>query len=149
MLTYLHRGTSRYREDAYRSYCEYVDLSGLCQPEFGPMLDSTLIRTLERLSQAGPPARLNKIRSAVEHLCRKVTGKARLGLYEQIQLIQNNRLMSQKAVGYLHTLRILGNLASHPSGEQLSNGDVRVASFALACVIDEFACKGSVHPRSS
>jgi hypothetical protein len=56
--------------------------------------------------------------------------------------------MSQKAVGYLHILRVLGNLASHPSGEQLGDVDVRVASFALACVIDEFVRKAQAHPRS-
>jgi hypothetical protein len=47
------------------------------------VLDSTVIRTLERLSQVDPPACLNKIRSAIEIFCRKVTGKARLIIYEQ------------------------------------------------------------------
>jgi len=130
--------STQLREQAAKDSTEFTRLKQSLST-LAPVVDGALIRTLEQLSRVDPGACLNKIRSAAESLCQKITRRKQLDFYGQIQAIQAGRLMSQKAVGYLHTLRVLGNLASHPSGEHLSDGDVRVASFALACVVEEFA----------
>lgn len=140
VLSVTPKFSTQLREHATKDSTEFNRLKQSL-PTLAPTVDGALIRTLEQLSRVDPAACLNKIRSVAESLCQKITMRKQLDFYGHIQAIQAGKLMSQKAVGYLHTVRVLGNLASHPSGEHLSDGDVRVASFALACVIDEFAKK--------
>jgi hypothetical protein len=100
-------------------------------------LDIETLRNLEELAVIDPAACLNKIRSVAERLAQRCTKRPSLNFASQIKELQDRNLLSKKAVGYLHTIRVLGNLASHPSGEIITLDDVRIAAFALSCVIEE------------
>ena len=54
-----------------------------------------------------------------------------------ISEIKKKALLSDRAIGYLHTIRVIGNLASHPSGNKMTQSDVLIASYALASVVEE------------
>jgi hypothetical protein len=92
---------------------------------------------LEELAVIDPAACLNRIRSVAERLSQRCTKRPSLNFASQIKELQDRNLLSKKAVGYLHTIRVLGNLASHPSGETITLDDVRIAAFALSCVVEE------------
>jgi len=82
------------------------------------------------------------MRSAGEKIARRELSGAGVAhaatdFFHAIGLVREHSLLSARAVGYLHTIRTLGNLAAHPSGEELSDRDVRIAAFALASVIEE------------
>jgi len=100
-------------------------------------LDIETLRNLEELAAIDPAACLNKIRSVAERIAQRCTKRPSLNFASQIKELQDRNLLSKKAVGYLHTVRVLGNLASHPSGETITLDDVRIAAFALSCVVEE------------
>jgi hypothetical protein len=54
-----------------------------------------------------------------------------------IRMAQTNKILSVRSIGYLHTVRVIGNLASHPSDSPLTDTDVRIVSYALSCVMEE------------
>lgn len=106
--------------------------------------------TIARLAALDVAACLNKMRKAAERLTAQVIVAAAESavparLVDRISLIAERRLLSQRAVGYLHTIRVLGNQASHDTGAPGDGGevptdwDVRVASYALATVVEEVA----------
>ena len=104
------------------------------------------VKTLPALAQIDIRACLNRIRTVAEKLINLVLEKQGISLSRPnfataIRLAEAHKVLSKRAVGYLHTIRIVGNLASHPSEISLTNGDVRVASFALACVAEEILDK--------
>lgn len=85
---------------------------------------------------------LNKLRKAGERLAFRalstLSGSPTARDFNAaIGVLQAHRAVSSKAIGYLHTIRVIGNLASHPSGEVLNRDDVRLAAFALAAVVEE------------
>lgn len=110
-------------------------------PNAKKKLGSQNIDNIEKLATIDLAACLNKIRSAAEHLSQGCTNKAGLRFSDQIRKIQKENLLSQKSVGYLHIMRMLGNLASHPSGETITLDDVQVSTFALSCVLEEILSK--------
>lgn len=95
------------------------------------------LERLYELAAVDVAACLNKLRTVAERLTRRLLGRQDLRFAEAISELQAKGLLSKKAIGYLHTIRVLGNAASHPSDEPLTMDDVRIAAFALACVVEE------------
>jgi hypothetical protein len=54
-----------------------------------------------------------------------------------INELKKHDLLSQKAIGYFHLVRSIGNLGSHPTGEELDELDVRISSYALGTILRE------------
>lgn len=81
------------------------------------------------------------MRIIAEKLTAKVLTKRCLALPRDfdasIRALQQYKVTSSRTVGYLHTIRIVGNSASHPSPVVLSDTDVKIASYALASVAQE------------
>ena len=104
------------------------------------------VKVLPELVQIDVRSCLNRIRSAAEKLVYLVLEKKAIKLREKkfvlaITALQNNKILSPKSIGYLHTIRVIGNLASHPTNESLTDADVRVVSYALSCVVEEMINK--------
>ena len=99
------------------------------------------VKKLPRLVQSDPPACLNKMRIIAEGLTAEVLKKSGYALSgdlnTSIRLLQQHGIVSARAIGYLHTIRSIGNLASHPSPMPLSETDVKIISYALASVAEE------------
>lgn len=95
------------------------------------------LERLHELAAVDVAACLNTLRTVAERLTRQLLGRQDLRFAEAISEVGVRGLLSRKAIGYLHTIRVLGNAASHPSDEPLTVDDVRIAAFALACVVEE------------
>ncbi len=100
------------------------------------------VNVLPALVHVDPSACLNKIRVLAEKLVKLIIAKQELRPRQStfagcIETLQHAQLLSQRSVGYLNTVRVIGNLASHPSGEDLAVVDVRIAAFALASAAEE------------
>jgi hypothetical protein len=100
------------------------------------------LRNFAQLARVDVEACLNKLRKAAEKLALRALSTVNPSPIVRdfngaIRALQDHRVLSGKSVGYLHTIRTIGNLASHPSGETLTSDDVRVAAFALASVVEE------------
>lgn len=100
------------------------------------------LENIQELAKIDVEAALNKLRKAGErlaiHVLKKHNPKMNLGVFSEcIREIQNRKLLNSRSIGYFHTLRVLGNLASHPNDSQLSDADVRVGAYALAAVLEE------------
>lgn len=100
------------------------------------------LKNFSQLARIDTEACLNKIRKVAERLSIFTLKKAsvaatKLNFYMVIGEIQKRKLMSAKAVSYFHTIRSIGNLASHPSGENLTVEDIRVVAYALAAIVEE------------
>jgi hypothetical protein len=107
------------------------------------------LRNFAQLARVDVEACLNKLRKAAEKLALRAlshmsAAPAVRDFNGAIRALQDHRVLSGKAVGYLHTIRVIGNLASHPSGETLTTDDVRVAAFALASVVEEMLDRGII-----
>lgn len=101
------------------------------------------VTTLPELIKIDARACLNRVRSVGEKITRLALSKQglnvqNLNFHNTIQLAQSRNIFSSKSIGYLHTIRIIGNLASHPSEESLASTDVQIVSYSLACVMEEF-----------
>lgn len=104
------------------------------------------VKTLPKLVRVDARACLNRLRTVAEKLAYLVLAKKGIVLSQRhfasaVQVIQTNKILSTRSVGYLHTIRVIGNLASHPSGEPLADTDVRIVSYSLACVMEEIIDK--------
>jgi Domain of unknown function (DUF4145) len=113
----------------------------LSAPDTKKWLADQNIDNIEELAAIDTSACLNKIRSVAEQLAQKCTKVSNLRFADQIKRVQEQNLLSKKSIGYFHTVRVLGNLASHPSGESITLDDVRVAAFALSCILEEIITK--------
>lgn len=104
------------------------------------------LENIQKLASVDVEAALSKMRKAGEklaiHILRKRRPKSIATTFSDcIREIQNAGLLSSRAVGYLHTIRVIGNLASHPHDSHLTDTDVRVGAYALAAVIEEVVDK--------
>lgn len=104
------------------------------------------VKNLPQLVEIDISSCLNRIRKVSEKICDLLLENRNLKVSGQtfvtmIKSIQENNILSSKSIGYLHTVRTIGNIASHPSDEDFSDIDVRVASYALSCVIEEIVDK--------
>ena len=105
------------------------------------LLEEETLLKLEELAKIEPAACLTMMRSVAEKLAQKCTKDSCSNFNNQIRTLKERNFLSQKAIGYLHTVRILGNLASHPSEEILTLTDVQVAAFALSYAVEEMIGK--------
>jgi hypothetical protein len=104
------------------------------------------VETLPDLIRIDIKACLNRMRSVSERLIYLVLDKKGVTLTQRnfataIQAAQTNKILSSRSIGYLHTVRVIGNLASHPSGEPLTDTDVRIVSYSLSCIMEELIDK--------
>ncbi len=107
------------------------------------------VKTLPDLIKVDVKACLNRMRSVSEKLVYLVLDKKGVSLAQKnfataIQTAQTNKILSSRSIGYLHTVRVIGNLASHPSGEPLTETDVRIVSYSLACIMEELIDKSLI-----
>ncbi len=111
------------------------------QSIFKALPDFPEIKSLPALARTDRASCLNKMRIIAEKLTAKVLQKRGLALPRDfdasIRLLQQHRVTSSRTVGYLHTIRVVGNSGSHPSPIVLSDADVKIASYALASVAEE------------
>ena len=106
------------------------------------MFFSSEVNLLPSLMKVDAQSCLNKIRSIAEGSCYKILSLKKIELKNKkfssaIELLQKNRILSSKSIGYLNTIRKIGNLASHPTDETFTDNDVRLVSHAFSCVIEE------------
>jgi hypothetical protein len=104
------------------------------------------VKTLPELVKVDTKACLNRMRTVAEKLAYLVLDKKGIKLSQRafanaIRAAQTRKILSARSIGYLHTVRVIGNLASHPSGEPLTDADVRIASYSLACIMEEITGK--------
>lgn len=127
----------------------YRDFTKKDDPSFSGLMSVTTkesilqdIRLIIDLARVDAQACLNRMRSLAERLSYQILEKYKISLPQKtfaiaIQEIQKRKVLSNRVVGYLHTVRVIGNLASHSSGEKLTDVDVRITAYALAAVIEE------------
>ncbi|GEM_PF-1761383 len=101
------------------------------------------VESLPELARIDARACLNRIRVLTERIVLQVLDRRSItcrdrSLAAGIAALREGRVVSDRAVSYLHTIRVIGNIASHASSEPLSDADVRIVSYALACVVEEF-----------
>jgi len=104
------------------------------------------VKTLPELVKVDTKACLNRMRTVAEKLVYLVLDKKGIRLSQRtlanaIQMAQTSKILSARSIGYLHTVRVIGNLASHPSSEPLTDTDVRIVSYSLACIMEEIMDK--------
>ena len=118
------------------------------QSIFKSLPDFPEIKSLPALARTDRASCLNKIRIIAEKLTAKVLQKRGLALHgdfdTSIRLLQQHRITSSRTVGYLHTIRIIGNAGSHPSSIVLFDADVKIASYALASVAEEMISRNLI-----
>jgi len=105
------------------------------------------VESLPELARVDARACLNRIRVLTERIVLRVLDKRSItcrdrNLAAGIAALREGRVVSDRAVSYLHTIRVIGNIASHASSEPLTDADVRIVSYALACVVQDFMDRG-------
>jgi len=100
------------------------------------------VESLPELARVNARACLNRMRVLTEKIVLQVLDRQSIVCRERslaagIAALRDGRVVSDRAVSYLHTIRVIGNIASHASSEPLSDADVRIVSYALACVVEE------------
>ncbi len=104
------------------------------------------VRVLPDLIKVDTRACLNRMRSIAENLIYLVLDKKGFTLSLRnfataIQATQTNKILTSRSIGYFHTVRVIGNLASHPSGEPLTEIDVKIVAYSLACIMEDLVDK--------
>lgn len=104
------------------------------------------LNNIEQLSQVDTAACLNKMRTTAEKLSIFILNHLKINNYkltfnDRISLIQKSQVLSSRTIGYFHTVRVIGNLASHPNDFEMSEKDVKIMSYALSSIIDELISK--------
>jgi hypothetical protein len=121
----------------YQAKQDDLGLTAL-QSIFKSLPDFPEIKSLPSLARTDRASCLNKMRIIAEKLTTKVLTNRGLALPRDfdasIRLLQQHRVTSSKTVGYLHTIRVVGNSGSHPSPIVLSDTDVKIASYALSTI---------------
>jgi len=106
------------------------------------------LKNIEELTKIDPGACLNKMRTVTEKLSKLIVGKIdkvihqELNFNDNINIIQKSGLLTSKTIGYFHTIRVIGNIASHPNDFEMTERDVRIVSYALSSIIEELFQKG-------
>lgn len=104
------------------------------------------VRVLPDLIKVDVRACLNRMRSIAENLVYLVLDKKGFTLPPHnfataIQTAQTNRIITSRSTGYFHTVRVIGNLASHSSSEPLTDIDVKIVAYSLACIMEDLVDK--------
>jgi len=100
------------------------------------------VKILPELVKVDAKTCLNRMRTVAEKLVYLVLDKKGIRLSQRtfanaIQTAQRSKILSARSIGYLHTVRVIGNLASHPSDEPLADTDVLIVSYSLASIMEE------------
>jgi len=106
-------------------------------------ISADVIEVLPSLMQVDSRACANRLRSVTEKILTRVFEQHDIVVREStlatmIEELRRRRMVSNRCISYLHTIRVIGNIASHASDEPVDEVDVRIISYALACVIEEF-----------
>ena len=113
----------------------------LLMREYARFGDVSRIIKVRDLMRIDIDSALNKLRSIAEDLATFLIESAKLkkanNLNSNIEELKKHNRLSQKAIGYFHTVRIIGNLGSHSTGEELDEIDVRISSYALGTILKE------------
>lgn len=101
------------------------------------------VEDLPELAQISVSACLNRIRTITEQIVFRYIRKHRiddrdLTLDTAIRVLKDQTSFSNRTIGYLHTIRVIGNLGSHATNDPLDDVDVRILSYALASVVEDF-----------
>ena len=97
------------------------------------------------LIEVDPRAAVMKARYIAEKISKRICRKAKIPTrnmtFEQIcRLIANRNLLSKKGIGYLNTVRIIGNLAAHAEQEekiQFKEEDALIVGQAIIEILNE------------
>lgn len=103
----------------------------------------TEVENLPELARIDVRACLNRIRTITEQIVFKYIENQGidcpdLTLDAAIRVLKNHSSFSNRTIGYLHTIRVIGNLGSHATNDPLDDVDVRILSYALASVVEDF-----------
>ena len=113
----------------------------MLKKEYKKHKQNEAIDTVQKLMQVDISSALNKLRSLTEQILEELLLRKGFSLQRNlnanINLIKQHNLLSQKATGYSHLVRTVGNLGSHPSGEDLTEIDIRIVSYALMTILKE------------
>ena len=101
------------------------------------------VENLPELARVDVQSCLNAIRRVTEkiifhYLDRHNIHYATRHLEPAIRILRNQELFSDRTIGYLNTIRIIGGVASHHTDNRPTDEDVRILSYALASVVEEF-----------
>lgn len=104
------------------------------------------VEPLPELARVDAKSCLNKMRVVTEELVFQYIDNHNINCRDKtlngtITELKNRRVFSAKTIGYLHTIRVIGNLSSHRSSGPFTDVDVRIVSYALASVVEEFLAK--------
>lgn len=147
--------------DSSQLHINVVPALGSSQRSSVPQDDETLSRLIEifrntdlvsdveplpALARVDIKSCLNKMRVVTEGLVFRYIDNHNINCPERtlnraITVLKNRRVFSDKTIGYLHTIRVIGNLGSHRSSEPCTDVDVRIVSYALASVVEEFLAR--------
>jgi len=99
--------------------------------------------TIASLLDVDPGSVVQKARQIGESICISIASK-HVRNYKKdwdfstiTRRLYENKLISSKAKGYIDTIRILGNLASHPSGNSFEQSDAVMICHALVLFLSE------------
>ncbi len=103
-------------------------------------------KKLPSIMRADIDACLNRLRVLTEKILSRVLRNSRIGhqsrnLVDKIGALRTAKIISEKTVSYLNTIRVICNIASHESSEPISDIDVRIVSYALSRVAEELISK--------
>ena len=101
------------------------------------------VEALPELARIDARSCLNRIRTVTERIVFNYIDSHRINCRERtldaaIRALRNNSPFSNRTIGYLHTIRVIGNLGSHATDDPLTDVDVRILSYALASVVEDF-----------
>lgn len=126
-----------------------IDFSRRLRLLISKVPDLSDLSNLSELAQIDVEACLSKLRRTAEKLVfhvlkRNNINTVNLSFNDAIRELDRLRIVSKKSIGYLHTVRVIGNLASHASDESLTNADLQLSTFAFLSVVEEIIDKNFV-----
>jgi len=104
--------------------------------------DLSELKNLEELMSIDPQSAIVKIRIAAEEICRRIRKKQNLtfenkSFNDLCFLIADNKLLSKKAINYLHNIRKMGAACAHPNDDKLIKTDVVIMVLSLFAIVEE------------
>ncbi len=101
------------------------------------------VEALPELARIDARSCLNRIRTVTERIVFNYIDSHDINCRERtldvaIRALRNHSPFSNRTIGYLHTIRVIGNLGSHATDDPLTDVDVRILSYALASVVEDF-----------
>jgi hypothetical protein len=137
-VSVLESGNSSMVRYSPKDSSDFTFLKTLSQKS--PLMES--LKNIGELAQIDPAVCLNKIRTVTEGVYKRLYQKLKNtqifpSLSDMIREVSDERVLSQKAISYSHTIRLVGNAASHSSGVPLDLDDVRAVSYAFVSLMEE------------